>query len=108
MIPRCSLGAQVAQESDASGLPSVRCVASRALVTVRRPGGPMSISSARRFAAVPCLFIAAAARLDAQAARALTIEDYYRVKTAGGPAFSADARWVAFTVTTRVEENNGS
>jgi len=40
--------------------------------------------------------------------RALAIEDYYKVKTVGGADLSPDARWVAFTVTTRVEENNGS
>ena len=40
--------------------------------------------------------------------RALAIEDYYRVPTVGAPGLSADGRWVAFTVTTRVEDNNGS
>lgn len=50
--------------------------------------------------------VAAAAR--AQSGRALSIEDYYRIRTVGSPALSADARLVAFTVTTRVEENNGS
>ena len=42
------------------------------------------------------------------AGRALTIEDYYRVKTVGAPELSPDGRWVAFTVSTRVEETNGS
>ncbi|HKS04956.1 MAG TPA: S9 family peptidase [Gemmatimonadaceae bacterium] len=40
--------------------------------------------------------------------RALTVEDYYRVKSIGGVAMSRDARWVAFTVSTRVESTNGN
>ena len=40
--------------------------------------------------------------------RALTIEDYYRVKTVGGPSFSPDSAWLLFTASTRVEENNGN
>ena len=43
-----------------------------------------------------------------QAARALAIEDYYRVQTVGGVALSGDGRWVAFTVSTRVESSNGT
>lgn len=43
-----------------------------------------------------------------RAKRALTIEDYYKVKTIGGVTFSPDAKWVAFTVSTRVEETNGN
>lgn len=35
--------------------------------------------------------------------RALTIEDYYRVKTVGASHLSPDGRWVAFTVATRIE-----
>jgi dipeptidyl aminopeptidase/acylaminoacyl peptidase len=46
--------------------------------------------------------------LAAQSGRALAIEDYYRVKTVGAPALSPDARWVAFTVSTRIEETNGT
>jgi len=41
------------------------------------------------------------------AGRALAIEDYYRVKTVGAPQLSSDARWVAFTVATRIEATNG-
>ena len=44
----------------------------------------------------------------AQSGRALTIEDYYRVKTVAAPSLSPDARWVSFTVSTRIEENNGT
>ena len=43
-----------------------------------------------------------------QAGRALTIEDYYRVQSVGGPQFSPDSRWILFSLTTRVEENQGS
>jgi dipeptidyl aminopeptidase/acylaminoacyl peptidase len=38
--------------------------------------------------------------------RALTIEDYYRIKTAGEVQISQDGRWVAYTVTSRIEEDN--
>ena len=43
-----------------------------------------------------------------QSARPLTIEDYYRVLTVGGVTLSPDGRWVAFTVSTRVEATNGN
>lgn len=43
-----------------------------------------------------------------RAKRALTIEDYYKVRTIGGVNLSADGKWVAFTVSTRVEESNGN
>ena len=48
--------------------------------------------------------------LEAQAPRGrpLAIEDYYKVRTVGGVELSPDARWVALTLTTRVEENNGA
>lgn len=36
--------------------------------------------------------------------RALTIEDYYRIHRVGSPSISPDGRWVAFTVTTPVED----
>ncbi|HZL95613.1 MAG TPA: hypothetical protein VFB99_18290, partial [Vicinamibacterales bacterium] len=42
----------------------------------------------------------------AQSQRALAIEDYYRIKSAGDPQISPDGKWVAFTLTTRVEEDN--
>ncbi len=45
------------------------------------------------------------ARMQAQG-RALQIEDYYRIRSVGAPAISPDGRWVAFTVTSRVEANN--
>ena len=39
--------------------------------------------------------------------RAVAIEDYYRVKTVGAPQMSADGRWVAYSVSTRIEATNG-
>jgi dipeptidyl aminopeptidase/acylaminoacyl peptidase len=42
------------------------------------------------------------------AKRALGIEDFYRLKTVGAAEISPDGRWVAFTVSTRVEESNGT
>jgi dipeptidyl aminopeptidase/acylaminoacyl peptidase len=39
--------------------------------------------------------------------RALAIEDYYRLKAVGAPQMSPDGRWVAFTLTTRIEATNG-
>jgi dipeptidyl aminopeptidase/acylaminoacyl peptidase len=37
--------------------------------------------------------------------RALKIEDYYRVRNVGSPSISPNGRWVAFSVTTRVEDD---
>lgn len=39
------------------------------------------------------------------AGRPLKIEDYYRVRNVGSPTISPNGRWVAFTVTTRVEDD---
>ncbi len=61
-----------------------------------------------RHSAFTLLFVAGALGAQAPRGRALAIEDYYRVKTVGTVELSPDARWVAFTVTTRVEETNGS
>ena len=44
--------------------------------------------------------------LVAQSQRALTIEDYYKIKSVGDPQISPDGKWVTFTLTTRVEEDN--
>src|ERR1044071_209215 len=38
--------------------------------------------------------------------RALTIEDYYRVKTVGAPQLSPDGKWVGFTVSRHIEATN--
>jgi dipeptidyl aminopeptidase/acylaminoacyl peptidase len=40
--------------------------------------------------------------------RALTLEDYYRVKSVGAPRISPDGQWVAYTISTPVEETNDS
>lgn len=40
--------------------------------------------------------------------RPLTIEDYYRIQTVGGPAISPGARWVLFSVSTRIEDDNST
>ena len=40
--------------------------------------------------------------------RALTVEDYYHVQTVGNPQISPDGRWVAFSVSARVEQDNSS
>src|SRR5205085_93345 len=53
-------------------------------------------------------FAAAPAGAQSRARRALAIEDYYRVKTVGSVGLSPEGRWVAFAVTTRVEDTNGS
>jgi dipeptidyl aminopeptidase/acylaminoacyl peptidase len=42
------------------------------------------------------------------ARRALTIEDYYRLKSIGIARISPDGAWLMYGVATRVEENNGS
>jgi len=38
--------------------------------------------------------------------RPLAIEDYYRVRTVGSPMLSPDGKWVAFTVSRRIEATN--
>jgi dipeptidyl aminopeptidase/acylaminoacyl peptidase len=40
--------------------------------------------------------------------RALAIEDYYRIRNVGSPTISPDGRWVAFAVTTRVEDDKNA
>jgi hypothetical protein len=60
----------------------------------------------RHLALVVCLLPAPA--LAQTAKRALTIEDYYRVKTVGSTRISPDGAWVMYTIATRVEENNGT
>jgi thiosulfate/3-mercaptopyruvate sulfurtransferase len=43
---------------------------------------------------------------DGPVGRSLTIEDYYHVQVVGNPSISPDAKWVVFTVSSRVEEDN--
>lgn len=40
--------------------------------------------------------------------RPLAIEDFYQLRTVGTPELSPDGRWVAYTVSTRVEATNGT
>lgn len=49
-----------------------------------------------------------AAQDDKPAGRALAIEDYFRIQSVGGPRISPDGRWVQFTVSTRIEEDNST
>ena len=42
----------------------------------------------------------------ASAKRALTIEDYYRIKTIGDAQISPNGQWVAYSLSTRIEEDN--
>src|SRR5690242_15215380 len=44
----------------------------------------------------------------AQSTRPLAIEDFYKIKTIATPSISPDAQWVAFAVTMRIEESNGT
>lgn len=40
--------------------------------------------------------------------RALQIEDYYRIQTVGQPAISPNGRWVIYSVSTRIEDDNST
>ncbi len=64
--------------------------------------------SIRRVALASSLFAGFTGLAAGQApkGRPLAIEDYYRVKTLGNPVMSPDGKWVAFTVSTRVEATN--
>jgi dipeptidyl aminopeptidase/acylaminoacyl peptidase len=59
----------------------------------------------RAFSSIGLLLLVAAP-LYAQIGRPLTLEDYYRVKSVGGPQMSPDANWIAYTVSHGVEETN--
>lgn len=60
----------------------------------------------RAFALV--VVVASVVAAQSPAKRLLAIEDYYLLKTIGAVNISPDGRWVAFTVSTRVEESNGN
>jgi dipeptidyl aminopeptidase/acylaminoacyl peptidase len=76
-----------------------------------RFGGSRVVAHAAFVAAAIPLASATAAQTPAQPApshgRPLIIEDFYRLRTVGAPELSPDGRWVAFTVSTRVEATNG-
>jgi dipeptidyl aminopeptidase/acylaminoacyl peptidase len=55
-----------------------------------------------------CVLALVSAGPFAQSKSPLTLEDYYRVKSAGGVAISPDGAWVTFTVGTRVEADNST
>jgi dipeptidyl aminopeptidase/acylaminoacyl peptidase len=57
---------------------------------------------------IPFLFNQTPLQSQPARGRALVIEDYYRVQTVGNPTISPDAKWVTYTVSTRVEEDNGT
>ena len=62
-----------------------------------------------RWAAIGIVMLGATAGVGAQrAGRALAIEDYYHVQTVGSPQISPDGRWVLFTLSTRIESDNGT
>ncbi len=64
----------------------------------------------RRALTVAVVFLLLAGSLSGQAprGRALTIEDYYRIKTIGDVSISPDGTRVAYAVSTRIEEDNTS
>ena len=73
----------------------------------------MTMSRTIRAAAIAACTLSAAAAAQApsgatRARRPLELEDYYRLKTIGAVGLSADGKWVTFTVSTRVEETNGT
>jgi dipeptidyl aminopeptidase/acylaminoacyl peptidase len=77
-------------------------------VVVRRAASAGSwMFAAAAFAALPPIETAGA-QARAGGGRALAIEDFYRLKTVGAPELSPDGRWVAFTVSTRIEATNGN
>src|SRR5262245_35824028 len=54
------------------------------------------------------LLAATVAAQQAARGRALAIEDYYRVQTVAAPSIAPNGRWVAYTVSTRIEDDNGT
>src|SRR5579862_6327700 len=74
---------------------------------MRTPGAPMP--SLPRSIALTALIACAFGRpASSQSGRPLAIEDYYRMRNVGAPVMSPDGRWVAFDVSTRVEQTNGT
>jgi len=69
--------------------------------------GDVMLSSRRHLFVIALLALGSRVDAQAPAKRPLAIEDYYRLKTVSAPELSPDGRWVAFTVGTRIEENNG-
>ncbi len=55
---------------------------------------------------VVSMLLAGSASGQVPAGRALSIEDYYRIKTIGDATVSPDGTWVSYTVATKVEADN--
>jgi dipeptidyl aminopeptidase/acylaminoacyl peptidase len=73
------------------------------------PRSRPSLVAARCVVLVGLIHVIATLPVGAQSpGRPLAIEDFYRLKMVGAPELSPDARWVAFTVMTRVEETNAT
>src|ERR1019366_7409155 len=79
-----------------------------AILTTAGTGDSTMLRTPIRRSALAFLFAAGPLAAQAPRGRPLAIEDYYRVKTVGAVELSSDARWVAFTLTTRVNDTNGS
>ena len=69
---------------------------------------PRSLRVARVLVVVAGAALMPAVLVAQNGGRPLAIEDYYRVKTVGAPDLSPNGRWVAFTVSSRVEATNGN
>ena len=66
---------------------------------MRRLISDLTASAAVAFVTQPAL---------AQNGRALELEDYYTIKSRGSARISPDGRWVSYTVSSRVEEDNST
>ena len=61
----------------------------------------------KHVATVAVVSLLLASSLSGQAPkRALTIEDYYRIKTIGDAQISPNGQWVAYSLSTRIEDDN--
>src|ERR1044071_7967557 len=60
----------------------------------------------KKLAIAAFVLVSLTGSVGAQSARALTIEDYYRIKSVGDTQISPDGKWVAFTLTTKIEDDN--
>jgi dipeptidyl aminopeptidase/acylaminoacyl peptidase len=62
----------------------------------------------RKLIIVGIVAVCSMAVTSAQRGRTLAIEDYYRLQTVGAPEISPDGRWVIFSVSTRIEQDNST
>jgi dipeptidyl aminopeptidase/acylaminoacyl peptidase len=74
--------------------------------------GPGAVSRFGSWAALVFVLAAPVVQPHAQqppsAGRSLAIEDYYRIQIVGSPSISPDARWVSYTVSSRIEDDNST